>query len=66
VNADEERALLLALIGGCMTTLDWVSTTTEGTPKEPFQEIHRRVGDQMLVVNTEIRAILRTTGRGRR
>lgn len=51
---EDERKRLLALIDGCMTTLDWISTTTEGTPKQPFLDIHRRVGEQMRTLNQEM------------
>ncbi len=47
----DQDAPVLAVWDDVMTTLDWVSTSTEGTPKQPFLEIHRRVGEQMRQLN---------------
>jgi hypothetical protein len=49
--AQEKIEVLETLVEIAMDTLDWISTTTEGTPKEPFLSIHRRVGVAMQAIN---------------
>lgn len=49
--AQEKIEVLETLIEIAMDTLDWVSTATEGAPKEPLLSIHRRVGVAMQSIN---------------
>jgi hypothetical protein len=50
-EAQEKIEVLETLVEIAMDTLDWISTTTEGTPKEPFLSIHRRAGVAMRAIN---------------
>jgi hypothetical protein len=49
--AQEKIEVLETLVEIAMETLDWVSTVTEGTSKEPFLTIHRRVAVAMQAIN---------------
>ncbi len=48
----DRQAQAASVLDDVMATLDWVSATTEGSPKQPFLEIHRRVAEQMRRLNT--------------
>src|SRR3954452_12215071 len=49
--AQEKIEVLETMLDIAMETLDWVSTATEGTPKEPFLSIHQRVAVAMHAIN---------------